>query len=181
MVEQLTNHPSNTPDVKLADNSRFPLKEFLAGASAYSIFAWFYDYPLYMFVIGYLGPIWGGITMTLLTIPVDLLSLRLYDWSKKDWLALEYLRSHREYSGANRIKKLIKLLLTKTPKLVQATVLSIKFNAFIITALLREGADNKLQLSRRDWVLFWWSFLVSQLYWVLVIWLGLETAEFIFF
>jgi hypothetical protein len=53
-------------------------------------------------------------------------------------------------------------------------VLSVKFNAFITTALLRHGAFEFNGLSRRDWGIFWLSFVATQVYWIMIIALGVE-------
>jgi hypothetical protein len=144
------------------------------GFGAYSTFAWLYDYPLYGFVIWQLGPIFGGVAMTLLTIPVDLYSLRLYDWSQRDWLAIEYLKSHERYQGRNPLRKFCRYVLVETPTSVKVIALSVKFNAFITTALLRKGAFEFNGLTRRDWGIFWLSFVATQVYWIVVVALGVE-------
>jgi hypothetical protein len=107
--------------------------------------------------------------MTLLTIPVDLYSIKLYDWSKTDWFALEYLKTTKGYSGRNPFKRLIGGILRHTPVPVQILVLSPKFNAFIITTLLRQNAYAYDGLSRRDWMVFVFSFITTQLYWILAV------------
>lgn len=157
-----------------------PLNRFVslfAGFSFYSLFSWLYDYPFCTFVIWKFGYLKGTVIFTLLSIVVDIISIKLYDWSETDWLAIEYLKSVKSYSGENKLKKLIKYIFTSTPVWVQVVVLSPKFNAFIITALLREGSYQFNGLSKRDWCIFWGSFLTTQLYWLIIISLGVYSAE----
>lgn len=153
--------------------------QWLVGFSSYTIFAWLYDFPLYALVIWHLGPLWGGLAMTALTIPVDLYCLRLYDWSQKDWLAIEFIKSQKGYRGTNIFRLFARFVLTRTPIPVQILLLSVKFNAFIITALLREGDHQFNGLSSRDWRIFWFSFLTSQLYWIAVVATGIEGVQFL--
>ena len=54
---------------------------------------WPFDFILYPFMIYRLGPVWGGLVMTLLSIPFNLLTIRGYDWSKTDWLMIERVKS----------------------------------------------------------------------------------------
>lgn len=115
--------------------------------------------------------------MIALSFIVDYYTLRFYDWTKTDWLALEYLKSLRSYEGNSASKKLLRCIFTKTPTWIQVVLLSLKFNSFVVTVLLRHGAYNYNGLSKRDWGNFWLSFLVSQIYWILVIGAGIEITE----
>jgi len=150
------------------------LATYTVGFSAYSVFAWLFDYPLFGGVMWYFGALWGSLIMLALTLAVDIGSIRLYDWSKRDWLALEFIRSHRDYVGRNPLRRATRFVLTKTPLWIQVLCLSLKFNAFIITALLREEASSYNGLSRRDWGIFTLSFVAAQLYWSLCIYGGIQ-------
>ena len=48
-----------------------------------------FDFFLYPFVIWKLGLLLGGIVMSILSLLVCLLTIWLYDWSKRDWLGIE--------------------------------------------------------------------------------------------
>jgi len=166
--------PANSDALDLRDIGRFTV-----GFSAYSFFAFLFDYPLFGAVIWYFGAIKGSLVMLTLTLAVDLCSIRLYDWAKKDWLALEFIRSHRIYSGQNIIRRAVRWILTRTPLVVQVVFLSLKFNAFIVTALLREQRSSFNGLSRRDWGIFALSFLTAQLYWSICIAAGVEGLSWV--
>jgi hypothetical protein len=156
------------------------LATYTVGFSAYSVFAWLFDYPLFGGVMWYFGPLWGSLIMLGLTFAVDIGSIRLYDWSQRDWLALEFIRSHRAYAGRNPLRRVTRYLLTKTPVWIQVLCLSVKFNAFIITTLLREEVSSYNGLSRRDWGIFALSFVAAQLYWSLCIYGGIKGIALIF-
>lgn len=153
------------------------ISRLATGFAGYSTFTWLFDYPLFTWVIWYFGMVTGGIIMIALSFAVDYYTLKFYDWSRTDWLALEYLKSHKSYEGSSRPKRLLKFLFTKTPVWVQVVLLSLKFNSFVVTVLLRSGSYNYDGLSSRDWRIFWLSFLVSQIYWIIIIGLGIEITE----
>ena len=155
------------------------LATYTVGFSAYSVFAWLFDYPLFGGVMWYFGAVWGSLIMLALTFAVDIGSIRLYDWSKRDWLALEFIRSHRDYSGRNIFRRAARFVLTKTPVWIQVLCLSVKFNAFIITTLLREEGSSHNGLSRRDWGIFAVSFIAAQVYWSLCIYGGIQGVTFL--
>lgn len=160
---------SNSDEITLAH-----LKTFTVGFSSYWVFAWLFDYPLFGGVVWYFGAVWGGAIMLVLTLLVDVGSIRFYDWSKRDWLALEFIRSHKTYAGRNPLRRLARLVLTRTPTVVQVMFLSLHFNAFIVTALLRERSSSFNGLTKRDWWIFGLSFLTAQIYWTLVIYGGVQ-------
>jgi hypothetical protein len=155
------------------------ISKVLTGTAFYSVLNWLYDYPLYSLVLWYGGVVWGGLFMALLSIPVDLVTLKFYDWSQQDWFAIEYLKAMKEYRGRNLLKRGLRGVFCGTPKWLQVIVLSIKFNAFAVTTLLRKGAYQYQGLTRSDWKVFWCSYLVGQVYWIFVIGSGLEIGSFL--
>lgn len=159
---------------------KFSFKRVLTGTALYSVFSWIYDFPVYSWVIWKLGPLYGGLSMALLSVPLDLFTLKFYDWSQQDWFAIEYLKSIKNYEGSNIVKKFLRWVLTSTPTPVQVFFLSFKFNSFVVTVLLRDGAYSYAPLTRRDWKIFWGSFLVGQAYWIVTISTGVEAGEWLY-
>ncbi len=153
------------------------LSKVLTGSFIYSIWNWLYDYPFYSFVIWYLGIFKGGLIMAILSLAVDLATLKFYDWSKEDWFALEYIKALKDYKGKNIIKNFFAYVMLSTPLVVQVIVLSTKFNSFMVTALLREGAYKYQGFSTRDWMIFGGSYIFSQIYWILIISGGVNVLE----
>jgi roadblock/LC7 domain-containing protein len=182
-LPELPNDPTAPPPSSLEDKSLVQkgsptrLSRVLAGTAVYSLLNWIYDYPLYALVILYAGIFWGGLFMVILSIPIELLILKFYNWSCEDWLAIEYLKSIKDYQGSSLYKKALKFVLLKTPIPLQVAVLSTKFNAFMVTILLRENAYQYNKFSKKEWAIFWTSFLGGQVYWTLVIGTGIEVGE----
>lgn len=63
----------------------------VVGHGLYSALGWFYDNPLYIFVIAYFGPLWGGISMTFGSLVICFLFLRHYQEKKVNWLGYDVL------------------------------------------------------------------------------------------
>ena len=140
-----------------------------------------FDWVLYPIVISKFGVLWGGILMTVLTFIVCYYLIRFYDWSKTDWLAIELIKEKvitkiRDYQGKSRFGQLGSFLLKQTDPIV-VLVLSLKFDAAVVTILMREGKYNGL--SERDWRIFISSILFSSFYWIILIKTGLTTVEFL--
>lgn len=152
----------------------------VTGTAFYSSVCWVFDYPFYSWVLWHLGPLWGGGVMILLSIPFDLLTYKFYDWSQEDWFAIEHVKSLKHYTGKNPFNRLIGWILRETPVVVQVPVLSLRFNSFVVSAFLREGSYTFQGLSARDWRIFWWSFLIGQVYWIIVIGSGIEVVQLIY-
>lgn len=152
----------------------------ITGTAIYASLCWIFDYPLYGWMLWTLGPILGGSVMILLSIPFDLLTYKFYDWSREDWFAIEHVKSLKHYTGRNPINRMIGWILRETPVFVQVPILSLKFNSFVVSAFMRDGAYAFQGLSPRDWRIFWWSFIVGQVYWIIVLSGGMELAWWIY-
>ena len=148
------------------------VRRWSKGVFVYGVLVVVYDYVVFGFVIWALGPLLGGGILALSTACLDYLCLRFYQESSRDWLALEYLRSMREYGGRSVWRRCVGWVLRDTPKAVQVLALTPYSNAFLTTVLLRDGSATFAPLTGRDWVLFWTSFLLSQAYWTTLVWLG---------
>lgn len=168
LEESLGSFPSETK-----------LSHVFTGTIIYSFFNWLFDYPLYAITIWKLGMLEGGLLMAALSIPVDLITFKFYDWSKVDWFAIEYIKSMKNYQGRNIFKKVVSYIFNYTPIPIQLITLSIQFNSFIVTALLRKGEYTFHGLTKRDWKIFWSSYLVGQIYWIFVISGGLKLGSII--
>jgi hypothetical protein len=93
-----------------------------------------FDYLLYPFVIFKLGILKGGILMTFLSFVACILIMKFYDWSKRDWLGIEAIKSLKDYDGSKKIGKLTAWIMKKSNPLV-FLFLSIKYDPFITHSL----------------------------------------------
>jgi hypothetical protein len=143
----------------------------------YTGFSWVYDYVFFGAVIYLLGPIKGGILLCATTAVLDYYTLKFYRKTQQDLLGIEYLRNLRHYIGSNPLKLILKYVLNYAPTWLQIIVLTPKSNAFLTTALLREGDISFTQMTKRDWFIFWSSFICSQVYWIGMVYLGVEGLE----
>jgi hypothetical protein len=98
--------------------------------------------------------------------------LKLYDWLKRDWFGIEFVKGLRFYDGRSRLRRILAWLLNRSDVLA-FVVLSIRYDPFITTAYFRRGQYNGL--ARRDWWVFLGSGLVSNIAWTFVCYGGLAT------
>jgi hypothetical protein len=158
--------PAKTSVVKVA-----------AGTTVYSVICWIFDFPIYTLAIWYGGPLLGGLFMACASIVLDLGTLKAYDSTQEDWLAIEYIKSIKTYRGTGRTKRALAWVLNTTPLPLQIVLLSLKFGPFIVAVFSRPGAYRFDPFSRRDWGVFWASYLIGQIYWILVISAGVEAGR----
>lgn len=130
-----------------------------------------FDYGLYPVVMWHLGLVWGCLVMTALSALVCYISFILYDWAKKDWLGIEAIKELKDGSSAGRFSQMMRRLLNKS-KWLAFVALSLKFDAFITVLYLRQGSYQFNGLTRKDWIVFWSSVLVSNIYWSFVAFTG---------
>ena len=123
-----------------------------------------WNYLLYLFVIWQLGVVFGGIIMTILSMDLCLVMLYLYDWTKKDWLGIETIKSVRELSSESWFGRIASWILKKGDP-AALVFLSLMFDTFITTAYMRHGSRKYNGMNRRDWATFLSSGLISYLWW----------------
>lgn len=147
--------------------------ELSVGFSANAAVTWGFDYLLYPLVIYQYGVLTGGLVMTLASFLVCLGSFKFYDWSKRDWLGIEAIKSLKD-GGESRWVKLAAWMLNKSEP-VAAVFLSIKFDPFITTLYLRKG--SYAGLSARDWRIFLFSLVLGNAYWIAATFMGLTLVD----
>ena len=142
------------------------------------IFGYFFDYLLYPFVIWKMGLIKGCLTMTVLSGFVYYLLLIFYDWSRRDWLGIEAIKGLKDYSGNSKIRRFTSWILRKSDAVV-LLFLSMRYDAFIITAYMRHGNHQYNGLGKRDWKIFFSSLIIGNIYWSLVTFMGVSVVEYV--
>lgn len=146
---------------KLLEN----LKLWSIGISAYYVFTWVYDYLIITGLLLYFGLLTGGIIAIIVSTLIDYITLRFYDWLKKDWLALETIKELNDKKGF--VGKLFRFVHNKG-SFLSVIALSLFLNAFIVTTYMRNGAYKYNGLSKRDVIIFISSSLIGNGYWVLM-------------
>ncbi len=133
-----------------------------------------FDYFLYPFVIFKFGILKGGIVMTFLSFIANLMTMKFYDWSKRDWLGIEAIKSLKTYNGNTMLGRFTSWVL-KRSDFVIFLFLSIQYDTFTTTAYLRRGKFNGM--GKRDWTIFMGSLLLSNIYWTLACFMGISLFE----
>lgn len=149
-----------------------------AGITAFKLTSYLFDYILYPFVIYELGIIKGGLLMTFLAAVINILCLKFYDLSKRDWLGIEALKGVKAYEGKNRLVRVMSGLLKKSDP-AAFFFLSIKEDAFITMIYLRHGSHQYNGMSARDWRIFLASLAVANIYWTLAAYMGISVIEWV--
>ena len=76
------------------------------------------------------------------------LTMKLYDWSGRDWLGIEAIKGLKDYAGRSWYVQWLGWVLQKSYP-VAYVLLSIKFDPFVVTAYFRRGQFNGM--APRDW------------------------------
>jgi len=145
------------------------------GISSYYVFTYLYDYIVVSFLLIYFGFVKGVVIVMVLSMLIDLGTLKFYDWFKKDWLALETLKDLQHKK--NFWGKLFNFVHDKNT-FITIIVLSLTSNAFIVTAYMRKESFQYNGLTKRDWNIFFSSSLLTNLYWVFLIAGGIEIIKY---
>lgn len=134
-----------------------------------------FDWVLYGAVVAWSVQAWGTYRGSLIALGIMgtlsalmcLLYLRFYDWSGRDWFGFEMLKELRdEEQHDTRIEKWLHRLM-RLGSLPAFLLLSIHADPFMTTVYFRHKQHQFKGLTRRDWMVFWGSVAVSNLYWTL--------------
>ena len=109
------------------------------------------------------------------------LLLLFYDWSKKDWLGIEAvktLKTLKELEGSSFKRMIAKIIQRGDAFAVIA--LSIIFDPFIVIAYVRHGANQYNGLTKKDWKIFFISILISNGWETVILYGGLEGIKQVF-
>lgn len=135
-----------------------------------------FDYVLYPFAIYELGVLKGGAAMALLSLVASIVSIKVYDFLKRDWLGIEAIKDLKTYAGESRIRRITAWIMSKSDAIV-FVFLSIKFDPFITTAYLRKGRYSGL--TGKDAAVFAGSLALGNAYWAFACFAGISFVEWI--
>ena len=117
--------------------------------------------------------------MTIASVFLNLAVIRAYDWSKRDWLMVETLKELKHKSEDQGVGGLVGRVLRKGD-VAAFFILSWSEDAIVVTLYLRHGVNQFNGLSRRDWMIFWASTVVSNLFWILSVFSAIEIFRYVF-
>ncbi|MBM3255892.1 MAG: hypothetical protein FJZ04_00250 [Candidatus Moranbacteria bacterium] len=123
-----------------------------------------FNYVIYPFIIVKFGVLLGVSIAVIASFTICCLTFRFYDWSQKDWFGIEKIKEIREGKGDTKVGWFASRFL-KGSKWLAFVYITFKFDAFMATIFMREGAYQFNELSRRDKKIFLFSFFLSAITW----------------
>ena len=116
--------------------------------------------------------------MTVLAAASNIICLKFYNWSKRDWLGIETIKGDKGYDGSNRLVRFMSGLLKKGD-LPALLFLSVMEDAFVTMIYLRHGSHQYNGMSRRDWRIFLTSLAIANISWTLAAYMGISLVEWL--
>ena len=148
---------------KLKTSSRFATLIVGWGtATAQSVIV---DDILWTPAILWLGPIMGGVVMTILAIIINIILIWAYDTLKQDFLSFEAMREMQEGEQKGFWKKLFAWAL-KFGEVPAFIALSL-YDPFLAVIFSRKGA-NAYKMTKQDWVNFIVSMIIACVGWTVI-------------
>ena len=152
---------------------------FGAGVAIKKSLDYGFDYVLYPIALIYFGYFWGGVVMTIASVFLNLAVIRAYDWSKRDWLMLESLKELKHRTEGQGVGGFVGWVLRKGD-VPAFFILSWIEDAIVVTLYMRHGVSQFNGMSRRDWLIFCASTVVSNLFWILSVASVIELIRYLF-
>lgn len=159
------------------------IAQILGGHGLYAAVGWFFDNPLYIYVLAVYGPLLGGFIMTSLSLVISAAFMVIYNHTKIDWLGInvvekikndghKWTRRLESRSAFVRIIAFIPVQIfylvvwsLKKGDSVAFFILSIFEDPFITMVYLRHGSFERIR--RQEWGIFLSSVVVSNGYWII--------------
>ena len=154
------------------------LSTFGIGFSIKKLLDYGFDYGLYPIALLSFGTFAGGVLMTIASIGLNIAVIRAYDWAKKDFLLLETFKEMKQQDAKGLVARQISKAL-RAGDAPAFFVLSWIEDPIVTTLYLRRGAHQYDGLSRRDWVIFFSSTVVSNLMWIFSLVSVFEIVKFV--
>ena len=114
--------------------------------------------------------------MTFFAFIANIMTIKFYDWSKRDWLGIEAIKGLKTYNGNKMIGRFTSWILKRSEPVI-FLFLSLRYDAFTTTVYMRQGKFNGM--SKRDWTIFMGSLLLSNIYWTLACFMGITLFEWV--
>jgi hypothetical protein len=137
-----------------------------------------FDYAVYPAALLLFGYAWGSVAMICVSAVGNLLLIRAYDWSQRDFLLIESLKAIKEGSDGTIWRRRLGRLL-RTSDGMAFLVLSWLEDALVVTLYLRRGSHLYNGFTRRDWCIFVASTVTSNLLWSLSLISFIEVTTYV--
>lgn len=135
-----------------------------------------FDYILYPFMIWKYGLVIGGGIMSILSLIANYFTIIIYDKTKKDWFGIEWIKELKEYSGTSRYLRTLSWILNRG-KIIVMILLSVYTNPFTTTAYMRKGVNKFNGIDGKGWVIFFTSWFIANLEWMLMVFAGVSVFK----
>ncbi|WP_210529718.1 hypothetical protein [Rubellimicrobium arenae] len=136
-----------------------------------------FDYVAYPAALLWLGYVAGGAAMAAASVLVNIAVLRVYDWSRRDFLLLESIKDLRQLEGTAPWRRAVSGVI-RSGDIPAFFILSCLEDPVVATLYLRRGSHLYNGFALRDWTIFLASTLLSNLVWTLHLsaWIALARA-----
>jgi len=136
--------------------------------------SWIFDSILYPVVIGWLGPIVGGLIMASISITICWFWLNAIIISDKEWFNIDVMHKIKNIIFcvvriSEQISFIKKGWVDKVEFVLTLIIINIFFDPMIATLYFRHGNKAKV-INEKDKKIFAWSAFVSNFYWTLRSW-----------
>ncbi len=121
----------------------------LTGWGAVTLVMILVDYVMWTPMVTWLGPLRGGLTMTLIALVLNLGLIWAYDTLKRDFLSFEAIREFETSQHQSMFKRMV-VRLMKASRTFAFIGLSI-YDPFLAVIFARKEA-GAYRMSKRDWV-----------------------------
>lgn len=138
-----------------------------------------FDYVMYPAMIGLLGPVKGGVIMTILSLGLNYGLVLIYNKTKTDWFGFEWLRLQQDMEAKTFVGRILHFTLRggRWPAFVFLSWED-PFKAFV---WIRGRKPVGAKFTKADWQWFFGTNFLGNLIWILMVSGAIEALKDLFF
>ncbi len=165
-----------TPHGRLA--SFFDFFKKINNVGWYVALDYFFDFPLYYFMVRQFGLLAGGASTVALGMMIDLAMFRWYSSKGEDVFGLEKIKEYRDYSGDNKRRLWLSKWMKKSDFFAMCVIAFFSNPCLTLIYVRRQHEADRKGMNLKDYLVFGFSMLIEVL-WALIIYGAVLVEKFV--
>lgn len=141
----------------------------ISNVGLYVALDYFFDFPLYYFMVRQFGLVIGGGVTTLFGLLIDLAIFRWYASKGEDAFGLEKIKEYKEYSGLSKKRLWIAKWMKRSEFFTMCVIAFFSNPCLTLIYVRRRNEADRKRMNLKDWLVFGFSMAI-ELIWALIIW-----------
>lgn len=122
---------------------------------------YFFDFPLYYFMVRRFGLVWGGGSTVLLGLIIDLAMFKWYSDKGQDIFGLERIKEYRDYAGDSKRRLWISKCMKKSDFFAMCVIAFFSNPCLTLIYVRRRHEADRKKMNLKDYLVFCFSMFIE--------------------